>query len=197
MENYINTITEQYEVFGGHLNERDKRLWLASQVLLLERLMMGSGNPTKVVVNATGASYNTVTKGQRELKAGEVPNEPRQRKLGGGRKKYTERCPGLLDDLKREIEPTTRGDPETTNKWHSISTRNLVIRLKLLGYSVSHVWVAMMLSIIGYSLQANSKVVEAKQYPDRDKKFTLIDYITKLCRKKVYQYCQLTVKRKK
>jgi len=59
--------------------------------------------------------------------------------------------------------------------WTSKSTRNLAKELQQWGHQVSHRTVARMLRDIGYSLQANSRVREGKQHPDRDAQFQYIN----------------------
>jgi transposase len=99
----------------------------------------------------------------------------RVRKAGGGRKKESERDPGLVPDLKNLVESTTRGDPESPLLWTARSQRNLVEELKKQGHQTSMKMVSRLLKELGYSLQANRKRLEGAQHPDRNAQFEHIN----------------------
>ena len=161
-------ICERYETLSPHLDERARRLMLAT-----EAMVVGRGGSARVV-RATGAAQTTVRRGLRDL-AGEEPlAEGRVRKPGGGRKKVEEKLPGILEALDRLVEPTTRGDPESPLRWTCKSTRELSRELKRQGFNVSHEKVANLLAERGYSLQGNRKVLEGGDHPDRDAQFRKI-----------------------
>jgi hypothetical protein len=65
-------IRQQYESFGRHISERDRRLWAASIAITLSLNITEAIN---LVVGATGISYNTIWKGIKELEAGEKPSQ--------------------------------------------------------------------------------------------------------------------------
>ncbi len=77
-----------------------------------------------------------------------------------------------LDGL---ISPDTRGDPESPLRWTCKSIRELVSGLADLGHAVSTMTVWRLLQEMGYNLQANSKVKEGSQHPDRDLQFGYIN----------------------
>jgi len=97
------------------------------------------------------------------------------RQSGGGRKKLETKDATLLPDLLLLVDSTTRGDPESPLRWTCKSLRNLADELKARGHTVSHVVVGKLLKEKGYSLQANVKVLEGNQSPDRNAQFEHIN----------------------
>jgi transposase len=160
------------------LDERQRRVVTASDAISL-----GRGGVSKVA-RASGLSRTTVHSGIAELRSQGAPVE-RIRKPGGGRKSVLEGHPGILDALEALVESETRGDPMSPLRWTCKSTRQLADALERQGYSVSHPVVADLLRELGYSLQANAKVVEGKDHPDRDDQFRYINgQVKKYLRKK-------------
>jgi hypothetical protein len=117
----------------------------------------------------------TIAKGIREITAGTVLPEGRIRKAGGGRKRITERDPGLLPLLNQFIEPETRGDPESPLRWVCKSTRTLAAALTQQDHPICSVKVAQLLHDQQYSLQSNRKTEEGSNHPDRDAQFRHIN----------------------
>lgn len=156
------------------LDERSRRRFAAA-----EAKAAGRGGVT-AVSRITGMARSTVIRGLAELAVGcgddAVANlsSSRIRRPGGGRKKLTETDPTLLSDLRRLVEPATRGDPEAALLWTSRSLRNLADALRVMGHRVSHCVVADLLRDLNYSLQANRKTREGTHNADRDAQF---DYI--------------------
>jgi hypothetical protein len=97
------------------------------------------------------------------------------RRSGGGRKPATHKDPGLVPDLLALVDPTSRGDPESPLRWTCKSLRVLADELKAGGHAISHVVVGRLLKDEGYSLQANAKVIEGNQSPDRNAQFEHIN----------------------
>src|ERR1035437_9183846 len=60
-------------------------------------------------------------------------------------------------------------------RWTSKSSKNLADELQLRGFSVSPSTVLRLLHLLGYSLQANAKVTEGRQHPDRDQQFRYLN----------------------
>lgn len=167
-------IEMRYQSLKGTLTERSQRLFAGS-----EALAFGYGG-IAAVSRATGISPKTVRRGLtecQEIEAGKLPPLPpqRSRQKGGGRKKLTEKYPELLQTLKKMVEATTRGDPESPLLWTARSQRNLVHALKAEGYSVSKHSLAKLLQELGYSLQGNKKKLEGAQHPDRNAQFEHIN----------------------
>jgi transposase len=151
------------------LNERDRRLALGA-----EAKAWGYGG-IETVHEVTGIARSTVSRGRRELRTTEANPAGRIRAVGGGRKKAEEVNPKLPAALDKLISPETRGDPESPLRWTTKSTRNLATELTEQGHTVSHVAVARLLRVAGYSLQATRKKLEGAQHPDRDAQFRYIN----------------------
>jgi hypothetical protein len=167
-------MAERLAVLLPRLNERDRRLALATEVR-----SWGRGG-IAAVHRATGSSRSTIRRGCNELDSDVVEGQDRRvRAPGGGRKKAEVADPDLLDALESLIEPETRGDPESPLRWTTKSTRNLATELTEMGHSVSHPVVAKILHFLRYSLQGTRKKLEGSQHPDRDDQFRYINALAK------------------
>lgn len=162
------TLGEVVRALSPHLDERQRRLLAGAGARALGRGGLAA------LVRVTGMSPNTVRKGRVELDQG-VSSLGRVRLPGGGRKRATDKDPGLVAALDALVDPETRGDPESPLRWTTKSTRTLAGTLNAKGHPVSHVRVGELLHRLGYSLQANAKVTEGKQHPDRDAQFRHIN----------------------
>ncbi|WP_280410439.1 ISAzo13 family transposase [Nocardia asiatica] len=153
-----------------HLNERQRRLALGGEALVL-----GHGG-VRAVARAAGVSETTVRKGVFEVEAGEhrLPGG-RVRRAGGGRRRAEELDPRLVAALLALVEPDERGDPMSPLRWTVKSLRNLAAELTRAGHSVSAPTVGRLLKAQGFSLQANAKTLEGTQHPDRDVQFRYIN----------------------
>lgn len=155
-----------------HLDERQKRLYLGSEAKKLGR----GGN--SIISRIAEVSRPTIIQGQKELKIAKkkLPEiQQRIRVEGGGRKKNTVKNPVLLSALEALIEPDSKGDPESPLRWTSKSTRTLETELKKQGHSIGRTLIGQLLNELDYSLQGNSKGIEADQHPDRDEQFMYIN----------------------
>jgi hypothetical protein len=162
-------IAERFAGLGPELNERQRRLWAAS-----EARACGRGG-IAAVARATGISEDTVGRGIKELVAG-VRLEPGQvRRRGAGRRALTVSDPGLLGDLERLVDPATRGDPCSSLRWSSKSLGKLAGALVAAGHEVSDRSVGKLLRGLGFRLHANQKTREGKDHADRDAQFRHID----------------------
>ena len=152
-----------------HLTERQRRLSAATDARAI-----GYGGISQVA-RATGMSRATIHRGLAELDEAELPSE-RSRRPGGGRKRLRDRDPSVLQDLQALVDPSSRGDPMSPLRWTCKSTRQLAGALTHKGHVISHVTVAQLLRHLGYSLQANSKMLEeGSGHPDRDEQFSYIN----------------------
>jgi len=165
----VTAIEQRYAAVAPLLDERSRRLVAASEALVL-----GHGG-VEWVSQATGIARSTLGRGLKELKGEVAVPEDRVRRVGGGRRRASEKDPQLAPDLERLVEPTTRGDPERALRWTCKSLRKLAGELRGLGHPVSHQVVGELLIALGYSLQANRKVKEGADHPDRDAQFQHID----------------------
>jgi len=155
-----------------HLNEKQRRILAAA-----EARSLGYGGVQKIS-EFTGLSRPTIYRGLHDLDetTGKKADITRVRNPGGGRKRISEVHPDLLAALEDLIEPSTRGDPESSLRWTCKSVRTLALELEKQGFSVSYPTVASILHEQEYSLQANRKTSEGKaDHPDRDLQFRHIN----------------------
>ena len=131
--------------------------------------MLGRGGKSAVAA-ASGMSRNTVIKAESEVVVGIEPSE-RLRAPGGGDKLLIDKQPGLLEALDELVGPETRGNPMSKLRWTQKSSTKLATELVTQGFDVSSRTVLRLLHRLGYSLQANAKVNEGTQHPDRDAQF--------------------------
>jgi hypothetical protein len=170
-------IAQRWKLMREHLDERQRRTFAAAEARVL-----GRGGVAQVVA-ATGVSRNTIVAGMQELDGTSnefIAAEPlavakATRRSGGGRKSATDKDPTLVPDLLALVDPSTRGDPESPLRWTCKSLRVLADELKAQGHAISHVVVGQLLKLQGYSLQANAKVIEGNQSPDRNAQFEHIN----------------------
>jgi transposase len=153
-----------FEVVLPHMNERQRRVVAGATAE-----MFGRGGKT-AVATASGMSRNTVIKAESEVAAG-IEATDRLRAPGAGDKPLTERQPELLGALDELVYPETRGNPMSRLRWTSKSSSKLAEELQTQGYEISARSVQRLLHSLGYSLQANAKVTEGRQHPDRDAQF--------------------------
>jgi len=165
----VEWIRDKYQSMRALLNERSRRLWVAT-----EARSLGRGG-IAVVMAATGVSSTTVDRGLKELatmESGGVVLPPEKiRTSGAGRKRVEESQPGLAKALMRLVEPTARGDPESPLRWTCKSTYRLAAELKRLGFQIGPRTVAKALKKQEFSLQANRKTREGQSHPDRNAQF--------------------------
>src|ERR1700674_4878025 len=109
-------IQARFEALGPFLNERDRRLFAAS-----EARAAGRGGIT-AVSRTTGIARSTIGRGLEDLRSGAVRCSQRVRRKGGGQKPATETQPGILEALNDLV---FRGDPEAPLRWVRLSQRHL------------------------------------------------------------------------
>ena len=112
-------------------------------VAATEALQLGYGGVT-FVSRACGMSRVTITRGIRELDA-EPLEAGRIRRPGAGRPSVARRDPDLPRSLEALVEPLTRGDPESPQRWTCKSTRALSRALAGRRHPVCHEKVAQLL----------------------------------------------------
>lgn len=158
-------LIEKYNSVLPFLSEKQKRIFLSA-----EAKYFGYGGISKVSKHS-GMSRVSLTKGVKELEDKQDLPVSRSRKEGGGRKKTINKYKKIEEELKKLIEPHTRGEPESVLLWTSKSLRKLSSELKEKDYQVSYRVVGDILKSMGFSLQANRKTDEGKSHPDRNQQF--------------------------
>ena len=161
-------IRRRYQDLSPVLNEQGLRRFAAT-----EARAYGHGG-VSVVAQITGLAHSTIGRGMKEIEENLPVEAGRVRKPGGGRKAKQAVDATLLPDLKRVVEPATRGDPMRALQWTSKSLRHLCRALKGDGHSVCPHVIADCLRELGYSLQANRKTQEGSSHMDRDAQFQYI-----------------------
>ena len=172
-------IRARYDRLKPFLNERSRRLWAGN-----ESLAFGRGG-VRAVAEALGMSAQRVIEGRRELERGACEpasgKKERQRRTGGGRKRWVDHQPEVMQAIEQIVDPATRGDPMAPLKWSSKSLRKISQELKQQGWSVSEKTISRILyDDLKYSLQGLQKSKEGtRQHPDRDQQF---QYLSRCCR---------------
>jgi hypothetical protein len=153
-----------------YLNEEQSRLYIAN-----EALSYGWGG-ISLMSNLSGKSPKVIRFGIKELKK-EIPEAPdnRIRRDGAGRKRETDKQPGLEKALLDIVEAHTVGDPMRVIIWTSKSVRHIQVELKQSGFKVSHELIRQILQENKYSLQSNRRTQEGGNHPDRDAQFEFIN----------------------
>src|SRR5215467_13705385 len=162
-------VRKRYKEMVPVLDEQSRRRFAA-----LEAQALGRGG-VSLIAKITGLARNTIYRGLADIRNKYSAEPGRVRKAGAGRKKKVSQNLTLLRDLKRLVEPTTRGDPTGALLWTSRSVRKLTKELNRMGHSVSHTVVGNLLHELNYSLQANSKTLEGTGHIDRDAQFEYIN----------------------
>ena len=168
-------IQAKWDLISPLLDERARRLWA-----IAEAKALGWGGVT-LISEVTGLSRQTIHSALKAAhgKDGDEYSKPfkagRVRSEGGGRKSLADGDPTLLRDLNFLVDPATRGDPMSPLLWTSKSTEHLAEALRGLGHKVAQKTVGRMLTMQGYSLQANRKSKEKEIHPDRDGQFAYIN----------------------
>lgn len=152
------------------LDERQKRIYLAA-----EARSFGWGGITRVC-EISGVAPYTIRQGMKEIDDGIRENE-KLRSSGAGRKKLQDVYPDIEDSILKIVDKETYGNPEKTLSYTTMSLRDIRDVLKKdFGIDVSFRSISSILEKLGYSKQANQKMLQAgKQHPDRNAQFEFIN----------------------
>ncbi len=106
-------LKEKYDTLLPLLNEKQSRLVLAA-----DAKSMGRGGLSKVA-RLSGVSRVTLNVGLQDLalKKSDAISDKRSRKIGGGRKKATEKDSNLSGVIEDIVSPHTMGDPMKPLRW--------------------------------------------------------------------------------
>jgi hypothetical protein len=162
MDEFTAGIGERYRELAPVLDERGRRRFAAA-----EARAYGYGGVT-VVSRLTGIARSTIVRGLKESEENTQLETGRVRRPGAGRKAKSSRDSTLLPDLKRLVEPATKGNSMRTLHWTSKTLRHLCQELQSRGHSVCPHVVADCLRDLGYSMLANRKLREGRENNDRD-----------------------------
>jgi hypothetical protein len=165
----VRAARKRYRQIAAVLNEQSRRRFVA-----LEAQRLGRGG-VSVMARITGLARSTIYHGLSDVRNNVTTPRGRIRKEGAGRKKKTVEDPTILEDLKKLIEPETRGDPMQPLLWTTRSLRDLAEALRKKRHKISPTVVGNLLRELHYSLQANSKTHEGRQHIDRDAQFRYIN----------------------
>ena len=153
------------------LDEKQRRIFLAS-----EALSYGYGGISKVS-GISGVSIPTIRRGIKEIQLGQSIETGRIRKAGGGRKSVEDIYPEIMEKIKEIVDGNTYGSPEKVLSWTTLSLHDIQ-RLLLDKYTikVSYRTVSDLLEKLGYSKQANQKMLQVgTPNPNRNEQFEYIN----------------------
>jgi hypothetical protein len=116
-----NALQERVDTMLPFLNERQRRLFLAS-----EAIAFGFGGVSEIS-RISGVFRMTITLGLKDLEGPELATleDGHCRKSGGGRKSIKAHYPNIMKEIEVLLEPYTKGNPENPLQYTSKSTRNL------------------------------------------------------------------------
>jgi hypothetical protein len=163
------TVEERILMMLPHLNEMQKRLFLAS-----EAIAYGHGGIAEVI-RISKVSRNTIKKGIKEIKSGKTYNG-KIRCDGGGRKPIEVTHPNIEDEIRRLIDGSTYGDPERVLSYTTESLRKIERELNNRNIQIGRTAIAKTLDSMGYSKQSNQKMLQVGEpHPDRNAQFEHIN----------------------
>ena len=164
----VGAIRGRWLAVCGHLGERGRRLFAAAEV-------RAAGYGGLVAVSAvTGLARSTIERGLKDLDGPTLPLGAKRR-AGSGRRPLTAKDPSLLDDLRRLVEPATKGDPMRPLLWVSKSREKLAAALRAMGHKVSANTVGKLLLQLGFARHVNRKTISVADHPDRNGQFEHIN----------------------
>jgi transposase len=165
-----------WESMKMHLNEKQRRQYAATLAKTY-----GYGGAT-VVHEMTGISMNTITAGKKDIKRESGIEDVRIRQQGGGAKNKEDKYPGIQECVKEIVDGNTYGSPEKILSWTTKSLRSIQKTLsEKYGIKASYVTVGVILEKLGYSKQANQKMLQVGEpHPDRNEQFEIINGMAKI-----------------
>ena len=151
------------------LDERQKRLFLAN-----EAISYGRGG-ISMVSRISGMSRTTITKAVGELN-NDNSFDGKTRRPGGGSKYKELYYSDIEERIHRIIDGKTYGDSMRVLSHTTESLRKIQIELEKENIMVGHVTVGKILEAMGYSRQANQKLLQVDEpHPDRNAQFEHIN----------------------
>jgi hypothetical protein len=151
------------------LDERQKRLFLAN-----EAISHGYGG-ISLISCISGMSRTTITKAVNELKNG-AQIDGKTRRSGAGRKLVEDNYPDIEDEIRKIIDGKTYGNPMRVLSYTTESLRKIQTELERVSIFVGYVTVGKILDSMGYSKQANQKMLQIGEvHPNRNAQFEHIN----------------------
>jgi hypothetical protein len=126
MNPYPSEVEATMKKFHQTLSEKDKRRYAA-----IEALKLGHGGIV-YMAKLLGCDRNTISDGIKELKQMPAASGPeaRIRRVGGGRKPYTEPYPEIDEKFLAVLADHTAGDPMNDQvRWTNLSPQDIATRL--------------------------------------------------------------------
>ena len=151
------------------LDERQKRLYIAN-----EAVSYGRGG-ISYLSRISGMSRTTITKAVDELTNGDQI-DGKTRRSGGGRTYVESNYPCVEKKIRAIIDGKTYGDPARVLSYTTESLRKIQSGLEKDGIFIGHVTIGKILDAMGYSKQANQKMLQiGEEHPDRNAQFEHIN----------------------
>jgi len=184
-------VGQKWRLLKATMDERARRLWAGS-----EADAIGYGG-VAAVARATGMAISTVRKGRDEARSGARPEDVVKVRRSAGQRPFELANPEVWPALEKLVDPVTRGDPKSPLRWTCKSTAILAAELFAQhGIRMSDRTVAKLLRDHGYSLQAATKTVEGKQYPDRNAQFEHLNAKAQDCLDRGVPFISVDTKKK-
>ena len=168
----ISSNEEQMKLYYESLSEKDRRRYAA-----IEANKRGYGGLGQIGL-LLGCNYRTIKKGITELKQPNLPNSPRIRRPGGGRKKAIETISGINEAFLRVIENHTAGSPMNQElKWTNLARQQIADLLAATGISVSVTVIDQLLANHQFRRRKAVKTKTCGSNEDRNEQFEKIAHL--------------------
>src|SRR6202035_539185 len=151
----LSTIKQKYQTLRKILNERQRRLWAATEANTL-----GHGG-VAAVAKATGLSRTTIYSGMREIHADSSSghnNGISARRKGGGRKALVYDQPEISEALESVMQPTATEAADSPLRWTCMSVRTLVGEISGKGYRIGNGTLVGLFTLMQYHIRGSAQV---------------------------------------
>jgi len=195
----IERIKTKYAAIMPFMNEKARRMWLASEAMVLP---FGG---ISLIASATGVSRNTIQEGIREIRESKeelaieaVQNADRIRRPGGGRKPVTFHHPHLLEKLDSLLEPGDVCNHPVPLRWTCRSVRSLATEFGKDGFHIDPKTVGRLL-VLSHFFHASTSKKAGKKYSafQRNNQFRHINHEVLEFQRKNLPVVSLEASRKK
>jgi hypothetical protein len=174
MKPYKPEIEKQMIIFYNSLNEKDKRMYAAS-----EAMKLGYGGKT-YIHKLLGCDHKTITRGEKDLRNEELLKLDRIRIEGGGRKSKLTSIPNIDEVFISVIKNNTAGNPmDAEIKWTNLILEDISKLMKEKGVNVSVHVVKQLLKKHSFKKRKAQKMISTGECAERDKQFINISRLKK------------------